>query len=417
MKTQHSNSIASVKPFHVPVDRRRFFKSMALVSAGFTLPGYLAEALTLTPQLTQGPFYPLARNIPLDKDNDLVQLNDNTKPASGIVTYVSGRVLDRDGKPMSGALVELWHADNGGEYIFSDLGARNPASDPNFAGFGQFLTASDGRYKFRTVKAGLYQGRTRHLHFGITAPGQKSRYTTQLFWNEIPRDANGHTWETTNDNDMVLAGITVPEQRASVIREFKPVAGSVIGEMETTWDIMMGVIPIEPSFPNTPGGSLVVVGVPVAAASGGQQRFKITIPGYAGYSYEVYSNPTMGNLGWAALPFSMSETGKVDRNIQTVGADGAMSVFVDCPSAKGFYYVAFRLPGANTGTPGANTGTPGANTGTPGANTGTPGESSGGPGGPDSPGGAPGGRRGGPGGFGPPPGRGGDFPPHRRPNQ
>jgi hypothetical protein len=39
--------------FRIPIDRRRFFKSMALASAGFRLPGYLAEALTLTPQVTQ----------------------------------------------------------------------------------------------------------------------------------------------------------------------------------------------------------------------------------------------------------------------------------------------------------------------------------------------------------------------------
>src|SRR5215831_9108437 len=100
--------------FHIPVDRRRFFKSMAIASAGFTLPGYLAEALTLTPLVTQGPYYPLAKNIPLDKDNDMVYLNDSTTAATGIVTYVSGRVLDSKGEPIRGALVELWHADNGG---------------------------------------------------------------------------------------------------------------------------------------------------------------------------------------------------------------------------------------------------------------------------------------------------------------
>ena len=73
------NTKPSTKPngFYIPVDRRRFFKSMALASAGFTLSGYLAEALTLSPIVTQGPYYPLANNIPLDKDNDLVQLNDN----------------------------------------------------------------------------------------------------------------------------------------------------------------------------------------------------------------------------------------------------------------------------------------------------------------------------------------------------
>src|SRR5213083_228137 len=90
--------------FYIPIDRRRFFKSMALASAGFTLPGYLAEALTLSPQVTQGPYYPLANNIPLDKDNDLVQLNDSLTAAAGIITYVSGRVLDSNGNPIRGAL-------------------------------------------------------------------------------------------------------------------------------------------------------------------------------------------------------------------------------------------------------------------------------------------------------------------------
>src|SRR6059036_115340 len=108
----------STKPhtFYIPIDRRRFFKSMALASAGFTLSGYLAEALTPSPIVTQGPYYPLANNIPLDKDNDLVQLNDNLTIAAGVVTYLSGRVLTNTGVPVRGALVELWHADREGDY-------------------------------------------------------------------------------------------------------------------------------------------------------------------------------------------------------------------------------------------------------------------------------------------------------------
>src|SRR5881392_677615 len=104
MKAQ---SIKHNKAIYIPIDRRRFFKSMALASAGFTLPGYLAEALTTSPIVTQGPYYPLASNIPLDKDNDLVQLNDNLTIASGVVSYISGRVLDSGGMPVRGALVEL----------------------------------------------------------------------------------------------------------------------------------------------------------------------------------------------------------------------------------------------------------------------------------------------------------------------
>ncbi len=47
MKPSPSPQPTAPRAFHIPVDRRRFFRSMALVSAGFTLPGYLAEALTV----------------------------------------------------------------------------------------------------------------------------------------------------------------------------------------------------------------------------------------------------------------------------------------------------------------------------------------------------------------------------------
>src|SRR5262245_43577234 len=173
MKTKANNSRPQI--FHIPIDRRRFFKSMAIVSAGFTLPGYLAEALTTSPVMTQGPYYPLASNIPLDNDNDLVQLNDNLTIASGVVTYISGRVLDSGGNPVRGALVELWHADREGDYLFSSNAARNPACDANFAGFGQFVTGTSGAFRFRTIKAGLYVGRTRHYHWGVTLPGRATR--------------------------------------------------------------------------------------------------------------------------------------------------------------------------------------------------------------------------------------------------
>ena len=171
--------------FYIPIDRRRFFTSMALASAGFTLPGYLAEALTLTPQQTPGPFYPLADDIPLDKDNDLLYMNDSLTPASGVVTYIGGRVLTSGGNPIRGALVELWHADVNGNYTYSAGVGRNPAADPNFAGFGQFLTGSTGAYKFRSVRAGLYPGRARHFHFGITIPGQLTRFSTQTYWRSM----------------------------------------------------------------------------------------------------------------------------------------------------------------------------------------------------------------------------------------
>src|SRR5438128_9339742 len=276
----------SPRAFHIPIGRRRFFKSMAIASAGFTLPGYLAEALTITPQVTQGPYYPLANNIPLDKDNDLVQLNDNTSQAAGVITYLSGRILDASGNPIRGALLELWHADRTGNYIYSASSTRNSAADANFAGFGQFLTGSSGEYKFRTVKAGLYNGRTRHYHIAVTVPGELTRYCSQLFWNETAYDLNGNAWATQNANDMVFTGITDAAQRASVNLTYTAVPGTTTGEVYGNFDFVRNVTPVEPSYP---GGSFVIAGTPVAGPTN-STRFQLSIPTYTNYTYEVYGN-------------------------------------------------------------------------------------------------------------------------------
>jgi len=334
--------------FHIPVDRRRFFKSMAAASAGFTLSGYLAEALTATPSTTQGPYYPLADDIALDKDNDLVQLGDNLTAAAGIVTTVTGRVLDTNGNPIKNALVELWHADREGDYQYSTGVGRNPACDANFAGFGQFVTGSSGAFKFRTIKAGLYVGRTRHYHWGITVSGRTTRFCTQTGWNETAIGLNGQAWATQNSNDNVFS--TVPAaQRAGLLLDFASVPGTTTGEVQANWDFVSGFTPVEPTYPN--GGGLVIAGTTVAGPVGGNPRYKITIPAYAGYTYEIYGNPTFADLGWAALPFAVSQTGAIDRHKHTATAEGSLSFYIEQKAVKGFYKVTFRVPGANTGTP------------------------------------------------------------------
>jgi protocatechuate 3,4-dioxygenase beta subunit len=347
MKTK--SKISAPHSFYVPIDRRRFFKSMAAATAGFTVAGSLAEALTTSPIVTQGPYYPLADDIPLDKDNDLVQLNNNTSLAAGVVTYIRGRILTSGGSPIRGALLELWHADREGDYVYSTGVGRNPACDANFAGFGQFLTGSDGRFLFRTIKAGLYNGRTRHTHFGVTIPGRTTRSTTQTFWNETALGLNGVAWETQNSNDMVFQGITDAAQRASVLLDYTAVPGTTTGEVQATWDFVSGFTPTEPTYPG--GGGLTVRGAPVSGLVNGKARYRIIVPAYAGYTYEVYGNPTFADLGRKALPFAISPIGTIDRNKHTATAEGELSLYVEQQADKGFYHVSFRVPGANTGTP------------------------------------------------------------------
>src|SRR5437870_13338434 len=105
-------------------DRRKFFAQLGaagLASAFMTVPGAFAQALTTTPEQTEGPYYPIT--LPLDTDNDLLVINSNITPAVGRVAYLSGRILGSNGSPIRDAHVEIWHADNTGRYVHpSSLG-------------------------------------------------------------------------------------------------------------------------------------------------------------------------------------------------------------------------------------------------------------------------------------------------------
>jgi len=219
--------------------RRHFLQTLAAGGAFYTVSGLFAEALTLTPPTTSGPFYP--DHLPLDQDNDLIRITDDLTPAIGTITNLTGRILDVKGAPLKGALVELWQADDLGSYLHSRGIQRGKERDAHFQGYGKFETASDGGWRFRTIKPGLYTGRTRHYHFGITLPGQQRRFTTQLFF----------AGEPGNDRDMVLRGIRDAAQRASVIREFSAVPGTK--ELTAQWAIVMGLTPGD-GHDDAPGG-------------------------------------------------------------------------------------------------------------------------------------------------------------------
>src|SRR5271169_1498909 len=96
--------------------RRRMLEGVVAVAAGLGLSrlAAAAAALSATPAQTAGPFYPL--ELPADSDNDLIHITGREGTAKGVVTYISGRILDRDGRPISGARVEIWQCDANGRY-------------------------------------------------------------------------------------------------------------------------------------------------------------------------------------------------------------------------------------------------------------------------------------------------------------
>ena len=93
--------------------RRRMLEVFVALAGGLGL-SRLAAAIALppTPAQTAGPFYPLS--LPADADKDLTHIAGREGTARGTITYIAGRVLDRDGRPISGARVEIWQCDANG---------------------------------------------------------------------------------------------------------------------------------------------------------------------------------------------------------------------------------------------------------------------------------------------------------------
>lgn len=138
-----------------------------------------------TPRTIEGPLY--VAGAPLSET--FARLDDGTDPGETLV--MRGRVLGEDGKPLGGALVEVWHANHLGNYSHFDK------SQPAFNLRRSIQTDRDGNYSFRSVVPVGYsvppQGKTQllldqlgrhghrpaHIHFFISAPGFR-KLTTQI---------------------------------------------------------------------------------------------------------------------------------------------------------------------------------------------------------------------------------------------
>ena len=123
-------------------------------------------------------------------DNDLTRQHDGEPLGERII--VSGRVLDRNGKPVRNTLIEIWQANAAGRYIHKV--DQHPAPlDPNFTGAGRCLTDADGHYRFVTIKPGAYPWRNHtnawrpaHIHFSIFGRAFTERLVTQMYFPGDP---------------------------------------------------------------------------------------------------------------------------------------------------------------------------------------------------------------------------------------
>jgi len=110
----------------------------------------------------------------------------------GEPVVVRGRVTDERGRPLAGALLDVWQTAPNGYYESQD------PNQPEFNLRGRFRTDEEGRYWFRTVKpvsypipddgpvgdmlkaTGRHPFRPAHIHFIVSADGYRP-VVTQLF--------------------------------------------------------------------------------------------------------------------------------------------------------------------------------------------------------------------------------------------
>ncbi len=199
----------------VSISRRRLLGASLAVGGLAAAQGSpaLAAVRTATPPQTLGPFYPVTK--PLDQDNDLTNMTGASGRAQGTPIHVIGRVVDRAGRPVPGATVEIWQANAFGRYHHPRDPATGPL-DPAFQGFGRDRTGDDGAYRFLTIHPPPYPAsadwmRPSHIHFAIQGPGFE-RLVTQMYFTGDPH----------LDGDRILNGIRDPAARASVIVPLQP---------------------------------------------------------------------------------------------------------------------------------------------------------------------------------------------------
>ena len=164
----------SAHPSRRQILRSAFVSSSLGLALGY--PGLsFAQSAAPTPQChdgdeatlrqTEGPYFKPSS----PERADLVEPN-----AKARLVAINGQVLTRLCRPVDRALVDLWHADEHGEY-----------DNAGFRYRGHVFADDEGRYRFRTIMPALYPGRTRHYHVKVQAP-ERPVLTTQLYFPDEP---------------------------------------------------------------------------------------------------------------------------------------------------------------------------------------------------------------------------------------
>jgi protocatechuate 3,4-dioxygenase beta subunit len=163
----------------VPHRSRRQLLGNALAAGGLGLTGVpaltFAQDAAPTPECRDGD-PPTQRQMdgPFYKPQSPERADLAEAGAKARLIELNGHVLTRSCRPVPRVLVDLWHADDQGNYDNSGFRYR-----------GHVFTDAEGRYRFRTIVPALYTGRTRHFHLKVLATGRQL-LTTQLYFPDEP---------------------------------------------------------------------------------------------------------------------------------------------------------------------------------------------------------------------------------------
>lgn len=215
------------------ISRRRFLEMSSalggIIACGNLNPLFAQDKRILTEEQMMGPFYPIDK--PLDRDADLTHLRGRRMSAKGQVIHLMGRVVNLQGKPLSGIKLEIWQANSHGRYAHINDSNKAPL-DPNFQGYGAQVTDAKGQFRFKTIKPRFYPtglddwSRPPHIHFHVA--GSHEALVTQMYF----------PGEALNDKDRLLQS-AAPNQ-ASLIARVEP-AGKELepDSLVVTWDIIL----------------------------------------------------------------------------------------------------------------------------------------------------------------------------------
>ena len=185
-----------------------------------------AQPLLSLPQTlseTTGPTFGHADIGPLDDDLILNYANQDGRGGEpvGERIIVHGRVTDGNGRPVPGALAEVWQANAGGRYRHVK-DTYLATIDPNFGGCGRCLTDANGAYAFRTIKPGAYpwpnatnSWRPAHVHFSLFGPAFCQRLITQMYFEGDPLIARCAIVQTIPDPEGIARLIAPLDMPAS----------------------------------------------------------------------------------------------------------------------------------------------------------------------------------------------------------